>query len=82
MPTQAPMPEGGTATPRRPSSYAAAAARNAGLPTEVGYDRSAPEEDSAATTAGNGGSVGSPIERSTMPPGSAAALSRSGVSRS
>ena len=67
VPTQAAMWAGSTARAKRRSIQPAAADRKAGLPTDLGYPRSVPEEPRAATTASGGGSQGVPMERSTMP---------------
>ena len=74
--------DGSTCTPSRRAIHAAAASRNAGVPTDGGYPRSAPDRASASTTAAGGGSNGVPIDRSTAPPSCSAATARRGSSRS
>ena len=82
VPTHAATSSAATSAPQRRASQSAAAARNAGVPTDLGYAASAPDPPSAATAAGGGGSHGSPSERSTQPPACWLATARSRTSRS
>jgi len=78
----APIAPIGTATSKRRAIQRATARRNSTEPMLGGYPRSAPEVANASTTAGGGGSIGVPIERSTAPPGKRSATGSSRSSRS
>jgi hypothetical protein len=83
VPTHAATDAGATSSsPNRRISQRVAASRSCGLPAEAGYPRSVPDDASASTTAGSGGSHGVPMEQSTIPPSCDSASLASPASRS
>ncbi len=61
-------------TPYRRDRAATAAARNSGVPAVAGYPGAAEAAANASRMIGATGSTGVPTDRSTMPPGYAAAM--------
>ncbi len=82
VPTQAASCAGSSDTEKRRRTQPAAAARRAALPIDAGYPRSAPDVARASITAAGGASHGVPTDRSTAPPGCAAAACAAEANRS